>query len=163
LQFFRNHPDMRAETYYDTAGSVKMLMEQVPAGSAAIASAAAAAVYGAKILRRNIEDDHRNFTRFFLLTRKSPKLPKRTNLKTSIVFCTRNLPGALFRCIGAFALRDIDLAKIESRPLRGKPWEYLFYLDFQGSPQDPKCRHALDHLRELTDLLQILGCYKPGI
>ena len=163
LQFFRNHPNLRAETYYDTAGSVKMLMEQTPPASAAIASAAAAAVYGAKILRRNIEDDHRNFTRFFLLTRKSPKPPKGNNLKTSIVFCTRNLPGALFRCIGAFALRDINLAKIESRPLRGKPWEYLFYLDFHGSPQDPLCRHALDHLRELTDLLQILGCYKPAI
>ncbi len=163
LNFFREHPQLRPETYYDTAGSVKMLMEEAPANAAAIASAAAAEVYGARILRRSIEDDHRNFTRFFLLARQAPRHPKGNNLKTSIVFCTRNLPGALFRCVGAFALRDINLMKIESRPLRGKPWEYLFYLDFLGSIDEPRCRHALDHLRELTDLLHVLGCYRRGV
>jgi prephenate dehydratase len=162
-RFFREHPRLRSETYYDTAGSVKMLMEQAPERTAAIASAAAAEVYGARILRRSIEDDHRNFTRFFLLARQAPRRLVGNDLKTSIVFCTRNLPGALFRCVGAFALRDINLAKIESRPLRGKPWEYLFYLDFLGSVDEPRCRHALDHLRELTDLLRVLGCYRRGI
>jgi prephenate dehydratase len=163
LRFFACHPAFAAETYYDTAGSVKMLMEKAPAEAAAIASAAAAEVYGGKILRRSIEDDHRNFTRFFLLARRAPAPPKGNNLKTSIVFCTRNIPGALFRCVGAFALRDINLTKIESRPLRGKPWEYLFYLDFLGSVEEPRCKHALDHLRELTDLLRVLGCYRRGV
>jgi prephenate dehydratase len=166
LHFFTRHPKIHSETYYDTAGSVKMLMEQAPDGAAAIASAAAAEVYGAQILRRSIEDDRRNFTRFFLLQRRAPaRAPTATRggtLKTSIVFTTRNLPGALFRCLAAFALRDINLHKIESRPLRGKPWEYLFYLDFLGSPGEDRCRHALDHLGELTDLLQVLGCYRRG-
>jgi prephenate dehydratase len=163
LRFLASHPAFTAETYYDTAGSVKMLMEKTPPDAAAIASAAAADVYGGKILRRSIEDDHRNFTRFFLLARRAPAPPKGNNLKTSIVFCTRNIPGALFRCVGAFALRDINLTKIESRPLRGKPWEYLFYLDFLGSVEDPRSQHALDHLRELTDLLRVLGCYRRGV
>jgi prephenate dehydratase len=163
LRFFAAHPALEAETYYDTAGSVKMLMEKAPENAAAIASAAAAEVYGGKILRRSIEDDHRNFTRFFLLVRRAPAPPKGNNLKTSIVFCTRNVPGALFRCVGAFALRDINLTKIESRPLRGKPWEYLFYLDFLGSVEEPRSKHALDHLRELTDLLRVLGCYRRGV
>ena len=165
-RFFARYPQIRSETYYDTAGSVKMLMEQAPEGAAAIASAAAAEVYGAHILRRSIEDDRRNFTRFFLLDRRVPARPPALRggaLKTSIVFTTRNLPGALFRCLSAFALRDINLNKIESRPLRGKPWEYLFYLDFLGSPGEERCRHALHHLAELTDLLQVLGCYRRGV
>lgn len=164
-RFFEKHPRIRSEIHYDTAGSVKMLMEDAPDGAAAIASAAAAEYYGARILRRSIEDDRRNFTRFFLLARRAPKRSGRRrgnsakDLKTSIVFITRNIPGALFRCLSAFALRDINLAKIESRPLRGKPWEYLFYLDFHGAVDEERCRHALDHLRELTDMLQVLGCY----
>ena len=171
-RFFEKYPHIQAESYYDTAGSVKMLMEQAPDGAAAIASAAAAGFYGAHILKRSIEDDRRNFTRFFLLARKAPasgqpfhvssrrRLGK--NLKTSIVFATRNIPGALFRCLSAFALRDININKIESRPLRGRPWEYLFYLDFIGSIDEPRCRRALEHLAELTDLLQVLGCYREA-
>ena len=163
VNFFRRHPGIAPETYYDTAGSVKML-ERAPNGSAAVASAAAAALYGAHILKRSIEDDRRNFTRFFLLARQAPARPRGDplRLKTSIVFTTRNIPGALFRCLSVFALRDINLAKIESRPLRGKPWEYLFYLDFLGSAQEPRSRNALRHLTELTDLLQVLGCYSQG-
>jgi prephenate dehydratase len=119
-------------------------------------------------LRRSIEDDRRNFTRFFLL--RTPEFARRFPLeisarkpwKTSLVFSTRNVPGALFRCLSAFALRDLNLAKIESRPLRGKPWEYLFYLDFLGRVDTPNARNALGHLRELTDLLQVLGCYPRG-
>jgi len=165
LHFFQKHPAIKSETYYDTAGSVKMIMEDAPDEAAAIASAAAAEYYGANILKRSIEDDRENFTRFFLLFPKAlskPALKNGKNLKTSIVFTTRNVPGALFRCLAAFALRDINLAKIESRPLRGKPWEYLFYLDFLGSVEDERCRRALDHLGELTDLFQILGCYPQG-
>ncbi len=161
LEFFRKYPGIRSETYYDTAGSVKHVMRGDDGSVAAIASAAAAEYYGAKILRRSIEDDRRNYTRFFLLRRKARKpRPKEGQLlKTSIVFSTPNRPGALFRSMSAFALRDINLAKIESRPLRGKPFEYLFYLDFLGSPEDPNCRNAMSHLGEMTDLLAVLGCY----
>jgi prephenate dehydratase len=123
-----------------------MIMEEGLSDAAAIASAVAAEIYGARILRRSIEDDRRNFTRFFLLqdpwsyTRKYPPVPPNAQWKTSLVFSTRNIPGALFRCLSAFALRDLNLTKIESRPLRGKPWEYLFYLDFLGRVDAPAAR-----------------------
>ncbi len=115
-----------------------------------------------------IEDDRRNFTRFFLLRRPefARKYPRKTNSrtrwKTSLVFTTRNVPGALFRSLSAFALRDLNLAKIESRPLRGKPWEYLFYLDFLGHIDDPVCQKALGHLQEVADFWRVLGCYPRG-
>lgn len=168
LDFFAANPAMEKVPFYDTAGSVKMLMESDLTDAGAIASAVAADNYGAKILRRSIEDDRQNFTRFFLLRHpdSAKKLPARddgkTLWKTSLVFTTRNVPGALFRCLSAFALRDLNCAKIESRPLRGKPWEYLFYLDFLGRVDSPDARNAIGHLRELADLLRILGCYPRG-
>lgn len=163
LQFFADHPQLEKVPFYDTAGSVKMLMETGPKDAAAIASSVAADIYGAKVLKRNLEDDRGNFTRFFLLTRKPGKPPlDATEWKTSLVFTIRNVPGALFRSLSTFALRDISLVKIESRPLRGKPWEYLFYLDFLGRPEDPKVEKALGHLEELADTLRILGSYPKG-
>jgi prephenate dehydratase len=162
--FFDDNPAIEKTTYYDTAGSVKMVMEQGLQDAGAIASANAAAIYGAKILQKSIEDDRENFTRFFLLEKpkrgaKFPKHDAAKRFKTTVVFTTRNLPGALFRSLSAFALRDINLTKIESRPLRGKPWEYLFYLDFVGHVEDDVCRNALNHLAELADMLRVLGCY----
>jgi prephenate dehydratase len=85
-----------------------------------------------------------------------------THWKTSLVFSTRNVPGALFRALSAFALRDLSLTKIESRPLRGKPWEYLFYVDFLGRVDTPNAQNALHHLQELADFLRVLGCYPKG-
>jgi prephenate dehydratase len=167
LRFFETHPQLEKEPFYDTAGSVKMLMEKNLPDSAGIASAAAAERYGGVILRKSIEDDRQNFTRFFLL-KKNPRPADRTagspavKWKTSLVFTTRNIPGALFRSLSAFALRDLNLIKIESRPLRGKPWEYLFYLDFLGHVEDPVSKNAIGHLRELADFLRILGCYPAG-
>jgi len=168
LDFFARHPRIEKVPHYDTAGSAKTIMEQELRDTAAIASAVAAEIYGAHILRRSIEDDRRNFTRFFLLrtpehTRKYPPvIPPGAQWKTSLVFSTRNIPGALFRCLSAFALRDLNLTKIESRPLRGKPWEYLFYLDFLGQLDSPPVRNALGHLGELADVLKVLGCYPRG-
>jgi prephenate dehydratase len=168
LDFFTRHPRIERVTFYDTAGSTKMIMEEGLTDAGAIASAVAAGIYGARILRRSIEDDRRNFTRFFLLrtpeyTRKYPPgIPPNAQWKTSLVFSTRNIPGALFRCLSAFALRDLNLTKIESRPLRGKPWEYLFYLDFLGRVDTPAAQNALGHLRELADVLKVLGCYPRG-
>ena len=174
LNFFSQNPKIEAVPFYDTAGSVKMIMEEGLHDAAAIASAVAAQTYGARILRRSIEDDRQNFTRFFLL-RRPKSLGKRRSLphetlgvggdtqwKTSLVFSVRNVPGALFRALAAFALRDLSLTKIESRPLRGRPWEYLFYLDFLGRLDSPNVDNALNHLRELADSLRILGCYPKG-
>lgn len=162
-RFFAENPAVRRETFYDTAGSVKMLMEQRPAGAAAIASSLAAETYGAQILKKSIEDDRANFTRFFLVRRAGASRPPIAGpAKTSVVFTTKNTPGALFRALGALALRDLSLAKIESRPMRGKPWEYLFYLDFLGNVEEARVQNALSHLRELADFLKVLGCYPPA-
>ena len=163
-RFFEENPQIEKTPFYDTAGSVKMVMAEGLTDAGAIASANAAEIYGAKILRKSIEDNRENFTRFFLLERPKRRsraaVRKITNrFKTTVVFTMRNLSGALFRCLSAFALRDINLTKIESRPLRGKPWEYLFYLDFIGHVEDPACRNALNHLGELADMLRVLGCY----
>ncbi len=167
LDFFAERPHLERVPFYDTAGSVKMLVEERPPDAAAIASDVAAAIYGAKVLRRSIEDDRMNFTRFVLLRGKkaAKKLPRagKAGYKTSLVFATHNEPGYLFRVLSVFALRDINLAKIESRPLRGKPWEYLFYLDLHGRTDDEPVKKALGHLSELTDFQRVLGCYPRAV
>jgi len=165
LDFFAHHPGIEKVTYYDTAGSVKMVMADNVRDAGAIASEVAAAIYGGTILRREIEDDRQNYTRFFLLNGKRrvpPAVHAAKKWKTSLVFSTPNVPGALFRAMSAFALRDLSLTKIESRPLRGKPWEYLFYLDFIGREDDPKSQNALMHLTEISDFLRVLGTYPRG-
>lgn len=160
LHFFADHPTLERVPYYDTAGSVKMLMEQQLPAAAAIASSYAAELYGAKILKRSIEDDRGNFTRFFLLQRKkSFAQPTGTKWKTSLVFATANRPGSLFRAMAAFALRDLSLTKIESRPWKGRPYEYLFYLDFLGKADDEVSQKALAHLAEVSDFVRVLGSY----
>jgi len=168
LDFFRRHKRVQRETFYDTAGSVKMIMKERPSDAAAIASELAAKIYGGTILRRGIEDDSQNFTRFFLLEPHGSK-PRtlrgagKSPWKTSLVFSTKNIPGALFRALSALALRDLNLVKIESRPLRGKPWEYLFYLDLLGRSSDPVVQKALGHLEELADFLRVLGTYRAAL
>jgi len=162
--FFEDNPQFERTPFYDTAGSVKMVTGEGMRDAGAIASVEAARIYGGKILKKSIEDDRENFTRFVLLEKPKrgspyPKPDPKVRFKTTVVFTTRNIPGALFRALSAFSLRDISLTKIESRPLRGKPWEYLFYLDFMGHAEDPVCRKALGHLAELADMLRILGCY----
>lgn len=165
LRFFARHPKMERTSFYDTAGAVKMVMAAGQADVAAIGSRVAASIYGGKILRRSIEDDRHNFTRFFLLY-PAKRFPRQAQAaspsKTSLVFTTRNIPGALFRALSAFALRDLSLTKIESRPLHGKPWEYLFYLDFLGHQDEPRVQNALGHLKELADFLRVLGSYPLG-
>ena len=168
LDFFAKNPQIERIPFYDTAGSAKMVTEEGLTDAAAIASEVASEIYGARILRRSIESDRQNFTRFFLLrtpefARRNPiRADAKTAWKTSLVFSTRNSPGALFRALSAFALRDLNLTKIESRPLRGKPWEYLFYVDFLGRVDAPAAVNALNHLRETADFLRVLGCYPKG-
>ena len=165
LDFFAKHKRIERESFYDTAGSVKMIMEERPSGGAAIASALAAKIYKARILKRGIEDDRQNYTRFFLLEPKGsmPRGKGRGPWKTSLVFSTKNIPGALFRSLSALALRDLNLVKIESRPLRGKPWEYLFYLDLLGRSDEQAVKNALAHLSELADFLRVLGSYRAAL
>lgn len=156
-------PGAERESVYDTAGSVKMLAALQRSDTAAIAGRRAFDLYGLPILHEGIEDDPTNYTRFVVLSRDPTPSPQGegsdASFKTSIVFATRNQPGSLFRSLAAFALRDIDLTKIESRPLQGSPWEYLFYLDFAGHADEDACRRALDHLRECTTILRVLGSY----
>jgi prephenate dehydratase len=165
IKFFDANPQLERVPFYDTAGSVKMIMQEKRTDAAAIASSIAADLYGAKILKRGIEDDPSNFTRFFLLKRPGSKPVKSTAVdwKTTLVFRTRNVPGALFKCLSAFALRDISCTKIESRPLRGSPWEYWFYLDFLGRADDPVPQKALGHLAEMTDFVRVLGTYPKAV
>lgn len=145
------------EAAYDTAGSVKLLKASGRRDAAAIAPRRVASVYEMNILAENIEDNAENYTRFVVLAREpiQPTAP----YKTSIVFTLKNVPGALFKALSVFALRDIDLTKIESRPIPGSPWEYSFYLDFSESVYEERGKRALEHLSEITTTLRAFGSY----
>lgn len=179
--FFRHHPQIDPAPFYDTAGSVKHVVAEHIPDAGGIAGRHAAREYSGKILRGGIEDDKRNFTRFFLI-RKLPSRPgaKRRPQKagaasaslyqrlippgankTSIAYKLKNQPGALFKSLSVFALRDISLSKIESRPLRGRPWEYVFYVDFLRGDDEP-ARHALRHLGEVAEFVKVLGVYSAA-
>ena len=142
---------------YDTAGSVKLIKEQGATDAAAIASERAAQIYGMKIIARNISDNPDNFTRFFVLSKS--EVPPSGNDKTSIIFSVKHLPGALYKALEEFASREINLTKIESRPTKRKPWEYNFYLDFEGHWNEPRCREALKGLESKAYFIKILGSY----
>jgi prephenate dehydratase len=159
-RFFAERPQIEPIPAYDTAGSVQDLLRDGAATHAAIASALAAQLYGGKILLEGIEDDPQNFTRFLVLSREPGPLANAT--KTSVVFTMKNVPGALHRALGAFATRGVDLSKIESRPLRGRPWEYAFYLDVLGDPAGA-AGEALEELRHVSDHFRVLGSYPEGL
>jgi prephenate dehydratase len=154
-------PGVELVPTYDTAGGVKMIKEQQLTDGAGLASKRAAEIYGMNILQANMQDDAENYTRFVVVAR-DPIVPK-GEAKTSIIFSMQNIPGSLFKCMAVFALRDIDLTKIESRPLQGKRWEYFFYIDFIGSQYEERCRNALNNLAEITTYLRVLGSYPRGV
>jgi prephenate dehydratase len=145
-----------AVPFYDTAGSVKHIMAQGLRDTAGIASSHAAKEYDAKVLMSGLEDNKQNFTRFFLIDKRK-KISAGAN-KTSLVFSLKNVSGALFKALSVFALRDLDLSKIESRPVRGRPWEYRFYIDVLRGNDSPM-RLALKHLEEIAGFVKVLGVY----
>ncbi len=142
---------------YDTAGSAKKIKEGGLKGCAAIASRRVAQIYGLQILAENIETNINNYTKFFVIANRKAE-PALKN-KTSLVFGTKNVPGALYACLGAFATRNINLTKLESRPSRNKPWEYIFYVDFEGHMDDGVCREAVTELEQKTNFIKLLGSY----
>ena len=154
---------------YDTAGAAKMIKENKMADSAAIASKRAAEFYDMEILDEGIEDRRNNYTRFFVLSPKKKNSGKSVphdivshDHKTSIIFSVRHVPGALFGILGEFAIRKINLTKIESRPTKETPWEYNFYVDFEGHIQNKAVREALMSIKPKTSYIKILGSYKKA-
>ncbi len=159
-KFLANHPDWRIIPAYDTAGSARMVSETRRDDQAAIASRRAATEYGLVILKDDIQSEEVNFTRFFVLE-KNPGPIEGAN-KTSIVFATKNAPGALYKCLGEFASRNVNLSKLESRPRKNKPWVYVFYTDFDGNMDDPNCHAAIGGLLKTGAFVKILGSYKKA-
>jgi len=145
---------------YDTAGSVKMLSRRRIRYAAAIASRKAAEIYGLKVLIEGIEDNKNNYTRFLIVSKKFVKPVGR--VKTSIVFTVKHVPGSLYKALEVFASRGINLTKIESRPVIGRPWEYYFYLDFEGGVEDDAVKDALKELSQKTTYVKVLGSYKQS-
>jgi len=154
---FLKHLDCEIIPTYDTAGSVKMIKEKGITDGGAVASTRAAEIYGMKIIAREIEDNPNNFTRFFILAKQDS--PPTGDDKTSIVFSVRHKPGALYEFLKELAARRINLTKIESRPTRQKPWEYNFYLDFEGHQEDKAPQQALENLRNSSIFVKVLGSY----
>lgn len=156
-RFFTTHPDIVAVPAYDTAGSVRDLMTGNVDAEAAIASKLAAELYGATVLEEGLEDHAENYTRFLVVARK-PVTRSQASNKTSLLLALGNTPGSLHRALGVFAARGLDLSKIESRPLPGRPWEYRFYLDVidtgQGTVAD-----AITELQAFASGVRVLGTY----
>jgi prephenate dehydratase len=155
-RYLSNH-GWASETAYDTAGSARALAENPEPGVAAIASRLAGQLYGLEELAYGIEDSQHNYTRFFILGHEGR--PRAQRNKTSVVFCARHEPGALYECMGEFAKRNVNLTKLESRPRLDHPWQYIFYLDFDGHCQDPECEAALMGLLRRSSFVKLLGSY----
>lgn len=151
---------LRAEAvpFYDTAGSARMISEKKKRDAAAIASDRAARIYGLKALAKGIETNKHNYTRFFVVSKKASKDGNRT----SIVFSTGNRPGSLFSALTCFAVNKVNLDYLQSRPILGKPWEYHFYVDFEGNEKDLNVRKALLMLREESEYVKVLGSYRKA-
>lgn len=157
--FFAAHAQLEAVPAYDTAGSVRDLFAEGSTVDAAVGSALAAKLYGGTILHSEIEDHAENYTRFLIVARDAA-VPEGMS-KTSLMFTLPNSPGSLYRALGLFAQRGLDLAKIESRPIPGKPWEYAFYLDVLGDPRGV-LQAALEECRAAAQEFRVLGSYPPG-
>jgi prephenate dehydratase len=149
---------------YDTAGAAKMIKEKGSTDSAAIASRTAAELYGMQVLDEGIEDRKNNYTRFLVVSRRSKagKPVRSVHYKTSLIFSVKHLPGALYGIVGEFAMRKINLTRIESRPTKETPWEYNFYVDFEGHVAEKQVKEALSAVKRKTLYLKILGSYRKA-
>lgn len=156
-KFFAGHPNIKRVATDDTAGSVRESMDAGDPTRAGIASKRAATVYGAQILREHLEDHSENYTRFLLLATSADVAENADKL--SLVLNLAHKPGSLCSALNAFARRNLNLLKIESRPIAGTPWSYCFYLDLQASLNNPETVSALAELKEFADSVKILGCY----
>jgi len=156
-RFLRSLKGVEVIATYDTAGSAKMVADAGALDAAAIASARAGDVFGLKPLASSVQDFDDNITRFLVIGRRpfANAVPD----KTTIVFTVPNEPGALFKALSVFALRGVDLTKLESRPIPGRPWEYLFYADLAAARDNLTCARALGHLAEFAPTLRTLGSY----
>jgi prephenate dehydratase len=156
---------MEAIPAYDTAGAVKMIKENGSTEAAAIASKRAAELYGMQVLDEGIEDRKNNYTRFLVLSPKKASSKRAripADFRTSIIFSVKHLPGALFGIVGEFALRKINLTKIESRPTKETPWEYNFFVDFEGHADERHVREALRAIRSRALYVKVLGSYRKA-
>jgi prephenate dehydratase len=164
--WLRTHaPNATIQATPDTAGAARQVAADGDPSVAAIASRRAAEQYGLTVLADGLEDDAQNFTRFLVLAPEAEDAAPMGDgpRKTSVAFVLQeNVPGALFKSLAVFALRELDLQKIESRPLVGHPGRYRFYVDVDGAATDEALTRALDHLREITMELQVLGSYPHG-
>src|SRR5438105_10700788 len=156
-RFLRTLSGVEIIATYDTAGSAKMVADAGKPDAAAIASARAGEVFGLTPLASSIQDYDDNITRFLVISRRP--LKNAVADKTTIVFSVPNEPGSLFKALSAFALRGVDLTKLESRPIPGRPWEYLFYADVSSARDELPCARALAHLAEFAPTLRVLGSY----
>lgn len=163
-RFLRGLPGVEVVATYDTAGSAKLLQDRQLTEAAAIASARAAEVFGLHVLMTGIQDFADNITRFLVVGRPDRHQADATTAnKTTVVFSLPNEPGALFKALSVFALRGIDLTKLESRPIPGRPWEYLFYVDLRAGAHDVTCNRALAHLGEFAPMVRVLGSYPSSL
>jgi prephenate dehydratase len=158
-RFLKGLPDVEIAAVYDTAGGAKLIREGEQRHAAAIASRRAAEVFQLEILQEGLQDFDSNITRFFVIARQA--ITEGAD-KTTIAFALPNAPGALFRALSVFALRNIDLTKLESRPLRGRPWEYMFYADLAVSRDELQCARALVNLAEFARWVRTLGTYRAS-
>jgi prephenate dehydratase len=160
-RFFAEHPGIEAAAYYDTAGSVKQLMELRDPGVAAIASSQAAQHYGGEILQAGVEDNAENYTRFFLIRKRERLQPELHPDKVSLAFSVENRPGSLVEALQVFAGLGTNITRLESRPVPGRPWEYVFYADYQLE-QLANPDVALQKLSDHCSMVRELGRYRAA-
>ncbi|CAN5455173.1 MAG: prephenate dehydratase [Acidobacteria bacterium] len=157
-QYLRRFEGVEIVAVYDTAGSAKMVAESGRTDAGAIASRRAGELFGLEVLAEAIQDFASNITRFVVIGRAPA--PEAEATKTSLVFTTSSTPGSLFKALSCFALRDINLSKLESRPIRGRAWEYMFYVDVDAARHAPSCARAITHLGEVAKWVRVLGSYR---
>lgn len=157
--FISKNPDYKFVSFFDSAGAAEVVIKEHRKDVGIIAGPQVESIYGLKPLIRQIEDNQMNYTRFLMLSKKE-KIYADEDAKSSLVFGVKNEPGILFRSLSIFALRNIDLVKLESRPIVGKPWEYIFYIDFKGSIAKEQCKNAVENLKEVSVYYKFLGSYQ---